>query len=83
MQALPQLLRLQSLESIIDPLLWILVPETALLNAIALIEAGSKNVFVFSSLQVAEWLTKHDRIMLVASETRLKTAKIFEVMIPW
>ena len=87
MEALPQLLRLQSLEPIIDRSLRMLVPETALLNAIfttvyayALMEGRGNNVLVSSSSQVAECFMKHDMVMLVASETILKTANIFEVM---
>ncbi|MEH2438103.1 MAG: hypothetical protein V7K25_28420 [Nostoc sp.] len=53
MQTLPQLLRLLSLESIIDSKLLILVLKIAQLYAIALMEARGKNIFVYSSLQIA------------------------------
>ncbi|MCC5598657.1 hypothetical protein [Nostoc favosum] len=43
-------------------------------------ETRGKNVLAFSSSQVVESFTKHDMVILVASETSLKTANIFEVM---
>lgn len=87
MQALPQLLKLQSLESTIDRSLWMLVSETALLDAMsttgyvyAPMVAQGNNILLFSSSQVVECFTKNDMVMLIASKTSLKTAKILEVM---
>ncbi|MEH1923388.1 hypothetical protein [Nostoc sp.] len=87
MQALPQLIGLQSLESIIDCLPLMVVPEKSLLDAMstkcyayALMLTQGKNVLFSSSLQVVKCFTKHDMVMLVASGTSLKTANIFEVI---
>ncbi|MHC5739595.1 CBS domain-containing protein [Nostoc sp.] len=87
MQALPQLLGLQNLESIIDCLPPMIVLEKSLLRVIcttgyayALMLAWRKSVLASSSWQVVECFTKHDMVLLVASETSLKTANIFEVM---
>ncbi|MBN3960685.1 hypothetical protein [Nostoc sp. NMS8] len=87
MQALPQLLGLQSLESIIDCLSLMVVPEKSLLDAIStkyyayvLMLVRGESVLFSSSSQVVECFTKHDMVMLVASGTSLKTANIFEVI---
>ncbi|MEH2189734.1 MAG: hypothetical protein V7K64_26735 [Nostoc sp.] len=87
MQALPQLLGLQNLDSIIDCLLPMIMLEKSLLGvmcttgyAYALMLAQRKSVFVSSSSQVLECFIKHDMVLLVASGTSLKTANIFEVM---
>ncbi|WP_084227011.1 ATP-binding protein [Nostoc sp. KVJ20] len=87
MQALPQLIGLQSLESIIDCSLPIVVPETSLLDAIStrgyaypLMVARGKSVLISSSSQIVGCFTKHEMVLLVASGTSLKTANIFEVM---
>ncbi|MEH1772190.1 hypothetical protein [Nostoc sp.] len=87
MQALPQLLGLQNLDSIIDCLLPMIVLEKSLLGvmctvgyAYARMLARGKSVLSSSSSQVVECFTKHDMVLLVASGTSLKTANIFEVM---
>ncbi|WP_375510985.1 hypothetical protein [uncultured Nostoc sp.] len=83
MQALPQLLRLQSLESILILRCECLCRKKHYLDAIARVKARSKNVLVSSSSQVAECFTKHDMVVLVASEASLKTANIFEFLHTW
>ncbi|MEA5622321.1 hypothetical protein [Nostoc sp. UHCC 0251] len=87
MQALPPLLKLQSLESTIDRSLRMLVLERALLVAMsttgyvyAPMVAQGNNILLFSSSQIVECFTKNDMVMLIASKTSLKTAKILEVM---
>lgn len=80
MQALSQFLRLESLESIIDCSPLMVVPETPLLDAIALMATQSKSILVGSCSQLAGCFTKHDIVQLIASGTNLKTAKISEVM---
>ncbi|MFN6484098.1 MULTISPECIES: hypothetical protein [unclassified Nostoc] len=95
MQALPQLIGLQSLESTIDCLLLMVVPKKSLLDAMStvvtelcesadyaytLIVVRSQNVLFSSFSRVIEYFTKHDIVLLIASRTSLKTANIFEVM---
>ncbi|MEH2282983.1 MAG: hypothetical protein V7K90_16910 [Nostoc sp.] len=87
MQALPQLIGLQSLESRIDYLPLMVVRETSLFRCdvydglrLRTDVARGKSVLFFSSSQVVEYFTKHDMVLLVASGTSLKTANIFEVM---
>ncbi len=80
MQALPQLIGLQSLESIIDCSSLMVVPETPLLDAIALMAAWGKNILVGSASQVVGYFTEQDMVQLVASGIDLKTVKISEVM---
>ncbi|MEH2249128.1 hypothetical protein [Nostoc sp.] len=80
MQALPQFISLQNLESVIDYLLLLVVLGTPLLDAIALMVAWVKSVLVYSSLQVVGSFTKHYIVRLIAYRSSLKTANIFEVM---
>ncbi|MEH1822557.1 MAG: hypothetical protein V7L31_26390 [Nostoc sp.] len=87
MQALPQLIGLQSLDSAIDYLPLMVVPEKSLLDAMStkcyayvLMLGQGESVLFSSSSQVVECFTKHDMVMLVASGTSLKTANIFEVI---
>jgi predicted transcriptional regulator len=56
------------------------VPETPLSDAIALMATQSKSVLVGSCSQLVGCFTKHDIVQLIASGTDLKTAKISEVM---
>ena len=74
MQTLPQLLRLLSLEWIIDSKLLMLVPEIARLDAMsttgyayALMETQGKDILAYSPSQIAECSTKDDMVMIVAS----------------
>ncbi|MCF2146644.1 PAS domain-containing protein [Desmonostoc muscorum LEGE 12446] len=80
MQALSQFLGLESLESVIDCSPLMVVPETPLSDAIALMATQSKSVLVSSCSQLVGCFTKHDIVQLIASGTDLKTAKISEVM---
>ncbi|WP_445634838.1 hypothetical protein NSTC745_06701 [Nostoc sp. DSM 114161] len=80
MQALSQFLWLESLESIIDCSPLMVVPETPLSDAIALMATESKSILVGSCSQLAGCFTKHDIVQLIASGTDWKTAKISEVM---
>ncbi|WP_193197676.1 PAS domain S-box protein [Nostoc sp. MG11] len=80
MQALPQLTGLQSLESIIDYSPLMVVPETPLADAIALMAAQGKNVLVGSTSQILGCFTERHLVQLLASGTDLRTAKISEVM---
>ncbi|MBL1198069.1 MAG: PAS domain S-box protein [Nostoc sp. GBBB01] len=80
MQALSQFIGLESLESIIDCSPLMVVPETPLSDAIALMATQSKSILVGSCSQLAGCFTKHDIVRLIASGTDLKTAKICEVM---
>ncbi|MFN6513578.1 MAG: PAS domain S-box protein [Nostoc sp. CreGUA01] len=80
MQALSQFLGLKSLESIIDCSPLMVVPETPLSDAIALMATQSKSLLVGSCSQLAGCLTRRDIVQLIASGTDLKTAKISEVM---
>ncbi|MBD2411589.1 hypothetical protein FACHB389_33150 [Nostoc calcicola FACHB-389] len=80
MQALSQFLGLESLESVIDCSPLMVVPETPLSDAIALMATQNKSVLVGSCSQLVGCFTKHDIVQLIASGTDLKTAKISEVM---
>jgi hypothetical protein len=87
MQALRQLIWLQSLDSIIDCLLLMVVPKKLLLDAMSttgyayvLMVALGKSVLAFSSLQVVRYFTKYCLAMLLASRTSLKIANILEVI---
>ncbi|MFN6472063.1 MAG: PAS domain S-box protein [Nostoc sp. SerVER01] len=80
MQALSQFLGLESLESVIDCSPLMVVPETPLSDAIALMATQSKSIMVGSCSQLAGCFTKRDLVQLIASGTDLKTAKISEVM---
>ncbi|MBD6617435.1 PAS domain S-box protein [Komarekiella sp. 'clone 1'] len=80
MQALPQLIGLQSLESIIDCSPLMVVPETPLSDAIALMAAQGKNVLVGSASQILGYFTERHLVQLLASGIDLRTAKISEVM---
>ncbi|WP_392535668.1 PAS domain-containing protein [Nostoc sp. C117] len=80
MQALSPFLGLESLESIIDCSPLMVVPETPLSDAIALMATQSKDVLVGSSSHLVGCFTKRDIVDLIASGTDLRTAKISEVM---
>lgn len=80
MQALPQPIELQSLESVIDFSPLTVAPETPILDAIALMAARGQSVLVGSASQVLGCFTEKNLVQLVASGVDLKTAKICEVM---
>ncbi|MBW4614513.1 MAG: PAS domain S-box protein [Desmonostoc vinosum HA7617-LM4] len=80
MQALPQFFGLQSLELLMDKSPLMVMPETLLADAIALIAAQDKNVLVGSGLQVVGCLTKQDVVKIMTSEIDWRAAKISEVM---
>ncbi|BAY24639.1 two-component sensor histidine kinase [Calothrix sp. NIES-2100] len=82
MQAVPQLLWLKCLESIIDFSPLTVEPETSLLDAIALMAKQGKSTLVGSAAQILGWFTEKDVVKLVASGIDLKTTKISEVMHP-
>lgn len=80
MQALPQHLALESLESVIDFSPLTVAPETSVLDAIALMAIRGKGVLVRSEALLLGWFTEQDMVRLVASGAELSTAKISEVM---
>jgi CBS domain-containing protein len=80
MQALSQFLGLESLESIIDCSPLMVVPETSVSDAIALMTRQSKGILIGSCSQLVGCFTKHDIVQLIASGADLKTAKISEVI---
>ncbi|AFZ23658.1 PAS domain S-box [Cylindrospermum stagnale PCC 7417] len=80
MQALPQHLVLQSLESVIDFSPLTVAPETSVLDAIALMAMRGKGVLVKSASLILGCFTEQDMVQLVASGVDFSTAKISEVM---
>ncbi|OUL27977.1 hypothetical protein BV378_09600 [Nostoc sp. RF31YmG] len=82
MQAIPQILWLKCLKSVIDFSPLTVEPETLLLDAIALIAKQGKSTLVGSARQMVGWLTEKDIVRLVASGIDFKTTKISEVMHP-
>ncbi|WP_251958543.1 hypothetical protein [Nostoc commune] len=86
MQALPQLIGLQSKQLIIDCLLLMVVPPKSILGGMSttgytyvLMLIRRKSVFFSSCSQVVGCFTKYCQIMLVASRASFKTTNIFEV----
>ncbi|MBD2204679.1 PAS domain S-box protein [Calothrix sp. FACHB-1219] len=82
MQAIPQLLWIKCLESIIDFSPLTVEPETSLLDAIALMSQQGKIAVVASSARIFGCLTEKDIVRLLASEIDLKDTKISQVMHP-
>ncbi|OUL32980.1 hypothetical protein BV372_17470 [Nostoc sp. T09] len=82
MQAIPQILWLKCLKSIIDFSPLTVEPETLLLDAIALIAKQGKSTLVGSARQMVGWLTEKDIVRLLASGIDFKTTTISEVMHP-
>lgn len=82
MQAVPQLIWLKCLKSIIDFSPLIVEAETSVLDAIALMAQQSKSTIVGSNSQILGWLTEKDVVRLIASGIDLKITKISEVMHP-
>ncbi|MBD2196748.1 MULTISPECIES: PAS domain S-box protein [Calothrix] len=82
MQAIPQLLWIKCLESIIDFSPLTVEPETLLLDAIALMSQQGKIAVVTSSARIFGCLTEKDIVRLLASEIDLKNTKISQVMHP-
>ena len=80
MQALPQLFGLQSLESTIDYSPLLVVPETLLTDAIALMATQRKSILIGSTSRVVGCFTEQDMLQVVASREDWRTAKISEVM---
>jgi PAS domain S-box-containing protein len=80
MQASPNYLVLQSLESIIDYSPLTVALETTVLDAIALMARHGKAVLVKSASLLVGYLTQKDIVRLIALGSDLKTAKIAEVM---
>jgi PAS domain S-box-containing protein len=80
MQAVPPLLWLRRLKSMIDFSALTVASDTSLSEAIALMTKGGKNVLVKSASQVIGWLTDRDVIRLVAAGVDLETTKISEVI---
>ncbi len=82
MQAVPQLIWLRCLKSIIDFSPLTVEPETSLLDAIALMAKQGKSTLVGSNSQIMGWLTEKDVVRLVASGIDLRITKISQVMHP-
>lgn len=80
MQALPQLLWLRCLKSIIDFSPLMVAPETFVSEAIAFMAKWGKSALVVANGQVLGWLREQDVVRLVASEINFQTVKISEVM---
>ncbi|WGV26050.1 PAS domain S-box protein [Halotia branconii] len=80
MQALPQLLWLRCLKSIIDFSPLTVAPETSVLNAISLMTKQSTQILVVTSSQIVGCLTQQDILHLLASGVDFKTTKVSEVM---
>ncbi|RCJ24825.1 hypothetical protein A6770_04010 [Nostoc minutum NIES-26] len=82
MQALPQLLWLRCLKSIIDCSPLTVEPETSVSDVISLMAKWDVNVLVISVSQLIGWFTAQDVVQLLASGVDFKTTKISEVMQP-
>ncbi|MEA5620023.1 PAS domain S-box protein [Cronbergia sp. UHCC 0137] len=80
MQASTQCLSLENLGSIIDFSPLTVVPESRVLDAIALMATYRKGVVVKSGVQVIGCLIPQDLVQLIASGIDLNTAQISEVM---
>ncbi|MBD2355776.1 PAS domain S-box protein [Tolypothrix sp. FACHB-123] len=82
MQAIPQLLWLKCLESIIDFSPLTVEPETSLFDAIALMAQQGKSTVIGSAAQIVGWLTEKEVVRLVASGIDLQSTKVDQVMHP-
>ncbi|BAY12184.1 PAS domain S-box protein [Calothrix sp. NIES-2098] len=80
MQAIPQLLWLKCLKSIVDFSPLTVEPETLLLDAIALMAKQGKSTLVGLAGDIVGCLTEKDVVRLVASGIDFTTTRIAEVM---